>query len=536
MNTVYVLSFATKDFEIFRQQMQESASRFGLQNFISYNEEWLQSNTFYLDNQHIFKQKKGFGFWLWKPFCINECLKVAKDGDIIFYIDSGSLFIDNPKQLINIAKENNSGIVAFDCRPLTNHQWTKRDAFINMGLDKKEFWYAPHVISTVCLFRKSSFVVKFVKEWLDQCTNTNSLTDADNIFGTNLKGFIDHRHDQSLFSLLIGKYYIETYRNPSAWGNYLKLPEYRENGELVCFPYLVENTIKDYSDNPLKNSPYGTIFEFNRKQNQKLKVDGYKKDTLLINSKSKFIFKLPSLLFKTKFSQLFGRLGYEIHKKNKSSNYKKCSFSQCGEDLLIQYLFSLRGLPNPTYIDIGANHPYFLNNTALFYKKGCRGINIEANPYLIEEFYKERPNDINLNIGIGSIESELEFIIMNDPTLSSFSEEESQKYINTGKYFITERRKIKTTTINKILESYRNGIFPDLLSIDVEGMDFDILKTIDYSNNSPKVICVEAADYSPIGAGERRAELIEFLIQNGYYEYANTNLNSIMVKRDFWFI
>ena len=67
-------------------------------------------------------------------------------------------------------------------------------------------------------------------------------------------------------------------------------------------------------------------------------------------------------------------------------------------------------------------------------------------------------------------------------------------------------------------------------------MDLEILKTIDYSQNAPKVICVEAADYSPIGAGERRTELIDFLVSKGYYEYASTNLNAIMVMRDFWFI
>ena len=63
----------------------------------------------------------------------------------------------------------------------------------------------------------------------------------------------------------------------------------------------------------------------------------------------------------------------------------------------------------------------------------------------------------------------------------------------------------------------------------------EILKTIDFKNNSPKVICVEAAEYSPIVTGERRNELIDFLVKNSYYEYANTNLNVIMVRKDFWF-
>jgi FkbM family methyltransferase len=216
--------------------------------------------------------------------------------------------------------------------------------------------------------------------------------------------------------------------------------------------------------------------------------------------------------------------------------FGKISYSQCGEDLIVNYIFSLRGIPRPTYLDIGANDPFFISNTALFYNMGCRGINIEANPVLFEKFEKLRPEDINLNIGIGAQESKLDFYIINDPTLSSFSKEECEKFISTGKYHITNTLKIKISTIQNILDEFTKGFFPDFLSIDVEGMDLEILKTIDYKTNAPKVICVEAADYSPIGAGERRSELIDFLAQNGYYEYANTNLNAIMVKRDFWFI
>lgn len=212
------------------------------------------------------------------------------------------------------------------------------------------------------------------------------------------------------------------------------------------------------------------------------------------------------------------------------------SYSQCGEDLIVQYVFDLRGIENPTYIDIGANDPFFLSNTALFYNKGCRGINIEANPYLMNRFDEFRPKDINLNIGIGNRDQKLDFYIMDDPTLSSFFKEEYDNYIKKGEYKLLEIKKIEITTINNILNEYCKGHFPDFLSLDVEGMDFEVLKSIDFEISAPKVICVEAAEYSPIGAGERRSELIDFLVDKGYYEYANTNLNAIMVRRDFWFI
>jgi FkbM family methyltransferase len=232
------------------------------------------------------------------------------------------------------------------------------------------------------------------------------------------------------------------------------------------------------------------------------------------------------------------KLVYKNELKNFHINDKplgKYSFSQCGEDLIVNYVFSLREIHNPSYLDIGANDPFYLSNTAFFYLNGSRGINIEPNPALIENIKIARPEDINLNIGIAESESALDFYVINDPTLSSFSTEECDKFIATGKYFIIDSIKIKVTTIQRVLDEYNKGVFPDFLTIDAEGMDLGILKTIDYANNAPKVICVEAADYSPIGAGERRTELIDFLVTNGYFEYANTNLNAIMVRRDFWF-
>jgi FkbM family methyltransferase len=222
--------------------------------------------------------------------------------------------------------------------------------------------------------------------------------------------------------------------------------------------------------------------------------------------------------------------------KTKGKKFRSYSYSQCGEDIIVQYIFNLRGVPFPTYIDIGANDPFFLNNTAIFYDQGCKGINVEANPDLIRKFYDLRPNDINLNLAVGPMDQECDFYVIDDPTLSTFKRDECEKYIATGRYHISKTIKLKITTLQKIIDDYYNGLFPDFLSIDVEGMDLEILKTLDYTKATPKIICVEASEYSPLGNGKPRNELIEFLQLNGYYEYANTNLNAIMVRRDFWFI
>ncbi|NEU06781.1 FkbM family methyltransferase [Flavihumibacter sp. R14] len=217
------------------------------------------------------------------------------------------------------------------------------------------------------------------------------------------------------------------------------------------------------------------------------------------------------------------------------TQYLKTSYSQCGEDLLVDYIFQLRGVQLPTYIDCGAHHPYFLSNTARFYEKGSRGINIEANSSLLRNFEQHRPEDININVGLSDKKSEMDFYIMKDETLSTFSKTEADYLITSGKGLL-EIKKVTVTTLSDIVERYCQGIFPDFLNIDIEGMDFQIIDSLDFDQTFPKVICVESAEYSPIGAGAKRNELINLLVSKGYYEYANTNLNAIMVKNEFWFI
>lgn len=221
-------------------------------------------------------------------------------------------------------------------------------------------------------------------------------------------------------------------------------------------------------------------------------------------------------------------------KKSSELNSGIVSHSQCGEDLIINYIFTLRGVVRPSYIDIGANHPYGLSNTAFFYKKGSRGINIEPNPELIKLFHKYRREDINLNVGIANRDAVLEFYVFEDNTLSTFSEEEHLNLIKAGKR-LKDKIQVEVVMIDRIIEKYCNNKFPDLLCVDVEGWDFEIIKTIDFTYTSPKVVCVEAAEYSPVGAGERRTDLINYIESKGYYEYANTNLNSILVRKDFWY-
>ena len=454
--------------------------------------------------------------------------------------DAGSYFLESPEPLIDICDSNESGMMIFENFPLKNRQFCKRDSFVNLDCDEEYFWNAVHCVAGVNLFKKTPYVTSFVKEWLESCQNIHSLTDLANKCGLpNLEGFIAHRHDQSVLSILVAKYKLETYRYPTVWGNFVKLPEFRAAGEQIMYPYGLQDIQGRYSDCPKANSPYGTIFQVNREPMGKL-PNTREADPVKANP-NKMISAVRNKIFRGCF-KLMRKMEAKILPSNPAPivqpqpwlQFAKQSYAQCAEDLIIDYVFTLRGILKPTYIDIGAHHPWFLSNTAYFYLKGCRGINVEPNPELIKNFHKERPEDINLNTGIGEKEEILRFYEISDNTLSTFSKQEADGLISSG-FSIANSYDIQVVSLQKILSENFNSKFPDLLTIDVEGLEKDIIESIDFERSHPKIICVETAEYSSTGSGAKRLDLIGMIESKGYYLYADTNLNSIFVKNEFWF-
>ena len=212
----------------------------------------------------------------------------------------------------------------------------------------------------------------------------------------------------------------------------------------------------------------------------------------------------------------------------------RTSYSQSGEDAIVQFIFNELGIINPTYLDIGAHHPYTINNTASLYLSGSCGINVEPNPELYKLFLKERKRDINLNLGVSSKIEELDYYSMSDPGLNTFSKGAAKYFAEKHGHKILDITRKTTTTIDSIIQSHCNGIFPDFLSLDVEGLDLSLLKSIDYDKSSPIVICVETSTHSITGHGKKIEPIINFLLSKNYILYADTNINSIFVKKEKW--
>jgi len=200
------------------------------------------------------------------------------------------------------------------------------------------------------------------------------------------------------------------------------------------------------------------------------------------------------------------------------------TYAQHGDDLVIRAIFHSLGIGNPSYLDLGAHHPENISNTKLFYDTGSRGINVEANPVLHKLFLEQRPQDINLNVGVGIKSGFQDFYMIDcESGRNSFIKEVAEGFVmDYPEFAITEVRQLPIFTVEQILHHRR---VPDFLSIDIEGMDFEVLQSIDFRRYPFKVVCVEIQPYSE--------EDIRTLMHNvGYYSIIKCGFNLIFVDKN----
>jgi len=207
------------------------------------------------------------------------------------------------------------------------------------------------------------------------------------------------------------------------------------------------------------------------------------------------------------------------------------TYSQHGEDLVFLNIFRLIGVKKISWLDIGAHHPTRISNTALLYENGHRGINVEANPNLIEAFMTDRPEDINLQVGVGDEPGFMNFYLIDKYSgRNSFSKHSAVEFVRAHPEFkITEILKIPVVTVRDILKQCGRDTFTDLLSLDVEGLDEKIILSLDLKEDGPKIICVEDNDRP----GSTSSPLREHLAAQGYFPYYRAGVNILFVRKTY---
>lgn len=211
----------------------------------------------------------------------------------------------------------------------------------------------------------------------------------------------------------------------------------------------------------------------------------------------------------------------------------RSSYAQNGEDIaLFQILHDVLGIELPTYMDVGAHHPVFSNNTYYFYERRSRGVLVEPNPALQGLLQRVRPRDVVVGAGIGvTAQTEADYYVIapDEGQLNTFSREQAETLVakSKGRYRIERVMKIPLLNINDLMLKHWNGP-PNLLSLDTEGFDLPILRSLDFKRLRPDVICVETQE---IGGRRLLAEIPQLMAEKGYDVRGGSFANTIFIDR-----
>lgn len=202
---IKVLNFASDGYESARSLNTQTAYKHGADKVFEFRLDDMDKE-FRHKNEKILSEKRGCGYWLWKPYFINKVMNESNNDDWIVYSDSGMYFrMSLSKYVARLEKQN----IDFISRAtkFQEKQYTKRDVFVELGVDVPEYTDTLQRAASVVLIKNNKKNRQIVGEWLELAQDYHLITDDRNRNGKeNYPEFIDHRHDQSLFSIVCKKY------------------------------------------------------------------------------------------------------------------------------------------------------------------------------------------------------------------------------------------------------------------------------------------------------------------------------------------
>ena len=218
---VRLVTFATAGFRARRAVISMSARRYGgVTDLCVWSRARLRKTEFWRQHRDILNEPLGAGCWLWKPFIILDALRSVDEGDFVVYLDCGRdpwIVIGHRLDPLLDWCAAAGGVLPGIYVPQfgANRLWTKRDCFVLLGCDAARYWDHCQVQTNVSVWQKNQHALTIVRAWLDACSDPRVLVDGPNQCGKpDLAGFIEHRQDQSVMTLLALKHPLAALGNP----------------------------------------------------------------------------------------------------------------------------------------------------------------------------------------------------------------------------------------------------------------------------------------------------------------------------------
>jgi uncharacterized protein YndB with AHSA1/START domain len=225
----WIVSYADAAFASSLDRLMASAARYAIDERRPWRREALERTALYRLHATTLDLLRGGGYWLWKPFIITQTLHEMAPGDLLVYADAGIEIVDHLDPLFRLCAAREVLLFAnhYDhsggSAPNVCAKWTKRDCFVFMDCDERRYHHAPAVDASCLIVVRTERTLALIREWLLYCCQTQLLIDSPNACGLpNLDTFVEHRHDQSILSILAARESIELFRHPSQYGDRAK--------------------------------------------------------------------------------------------------------------------------------------------------------------------------------------------------------------------------------------------------------------------------------------------------------------------------
>jgi hypothetical protein len=148
-------------------------------------------------NAKLLAEKRGAGYWLWKPHLIEKTLQLVPENDVVIYMDSGAMPTKPLDALIN--QLGNNDILLFEAFH-SMAPYTKRKALQLMGMDNEQVRNNIQLHGAFIIVRNTADAMNFVREWLKWCEVPRAIDDSPS--EDEYLDFKEHRHDQAILSLV----------------------------------------------------------------------------------------------------------------------------------------------------------------------------------------------------------------------------------------------------------------------------------------------------------------------------------------------
>ncbi len=214
----HIITFATPNYRQAADIQAKAVRHFSQATHMIYGPDHPVVQKLISDHPDHFRHKKGFGYWLWKPYIIRDALSWVPEGEHVLYLDAGVAPVNEMDEWLAELQKHNIAFVGHDpCVPITRN--TKRDCFIRLDSDNEETYRAPEVSGGFQSYRSGPEARAFVEEFMRAMTIPGMNDDSPSTLGLpELPDFIAHRHDQSVLSIIAHKQGAALFTEPSQYG------------------------------------------------------------------------------------------------------------------------------------------------------------------------------------------------------------------------------------------------------------------------------------------------------------------------------